>query len=185
LKPADWQTKQFHAAGWGWYSVERREPGRLEIGGERRCACWLWQYDVEQEGEDNRDCSGRIEAFHFVSRQRIRNVLFAQLRHLPKAERDELTCLAEWDPRWSGPGCTVHHRAYDGHVTSGLKIPAAAVPLHALRAVVHWGLEDELQSHCRDDLEPVIEARIGVPDRRYSCRAREQPLLISEGQPSA
>lgn len=161
MKPADWQTSQFHGAALNWFTVGGvRQPGRMEIGGERRRACYLWRFDADQEGEDERDCSGRLEAFHFIGRQRIRNALYPLLRGVfPPDVVAELILLAEWDPRNGGPGCTHHHRPYDGHVTSGLKIPAAAVPLHTLYFASHWGLEDELQRHCRDDLQAVIDAR--------------------------
>lgn len=166
LKPADWQTKQFHAAGLSWHRAGgvRLPGGPLQEGdGPWRPSCWLWSLDPEE-----RPCEGRLEVMHVLGRQRIRNALFAQLRDLPKAERDELICLAEWDPRNAAPGCTGHHRPYDNHMATGLKIPAEAVPLHTLYFALHWGLEHELQDKCEGNLALVIEERIGVPDRRYS-----------------
>lgn len=145
------------------------------------CPCWLAQFD-----EAERPCEDRIEAFHFVGRQRVRNVLGPLLPTLTLAggfevvdrrAAAELVAQAEWDPRNGGPACTVHHRAYDSHLATGLKLPADSVPRHVLNFALDWGLEAELQKHCSDDLSGCFAGILGI--------AREQSPRILEGQPSA
>lgn len=120
------------------------QPLRLYDGGP---ACWLKQFDPL-----DRPCSGDLEAFHFIGRQRVRNVLRRQLTTDPLAaaaidafDIDGLVELAEWDPRNAGPGCTGHHRRFDNHATPDLKLSAVVLPAPAREFVLDWGFEVEAE----------------------------------------
>ena len=106
--------------------------------------CWLAQFD-----ERRRPCTGRIEAFHFLGRQRVRNALGALLPEpWPRevgGETAQLLTLAEWDPRNAGPGCVGHHRRLDSHATPGLVVPGAALPARVHAYAEDWGLESALE----------------------------------------
>ncbi len=126
------------------------QPLRLYDGGP---ACWLKQHDPL-----DRPCSGTLEAFHFIGRQRIRNVLRLQLTTglladgaIDPLDVDDLVEQAEWDPRNGGPGCTGHHRRFDNHATPGLQITATALPGPVRAFVLDWGFELEVE---RKFLEP-------------------------------
>jgi hypothetical protein len=125
------------------------QPLRLYDGGP---ACWLKQHDPL-----DRPCSGDLEAFHFFSRQRIRNILRPQLvtdlltpGAIDQLVVDDLVELAEWDPRNGGPDCTGHHRRLDNQATPGLKLPALAVPAQTRQFVLDWGLESEAERRFSD-----------------------------------
>jgi hypothetical protein len=114
---------------------------RGDGSGQPTPSCWLWQFD-----EQERPCSGRLEAFHFFGRQRIRNALWPLLRGVvPQDCLDDLIELAEWDSRNAGPGCEGHHRRLDNQATPGLHIPAAALPLQVIAFTLDWGLELEAE----------------------------------------
>lgn len=125
--------------------------------------CWFAPFDA-------RPCEGRIEACHFINRQRIKNALWAAMREVRfqaigrfegervldepafpadvAAWRDELIDLACWDPRLAVPGCTAHHRPFDSHATPRLLIFRGEVPVPVEEAVRDWGLETALEDRC-------------------------------------
>lgn len=135
-------------------------PMRLYDGGP---SCWLWGFDPLE-----RPCSGRLEAFHFISRQRIRRILDGLLPtdvavdggFIP-IDLSELITLAEWDPRNGGPGCSGHHRRFDSHATPELRVPAEALPRHTLRFIADWGLESAAAQKFTGDIDAVIDFRLG------------------------
>lgn len=155
------------------------QPLRLYDGGP---ACWLKQHDPL-----DRPCSGKLEAFHFVGRQRIRNVLRPLLATDLLADGaidplvDDLVELAEWDPRSGGPGCTGHHRRFDNHATPDLKIPAVALPSPARAFVLDWGFEMEVE---RKFLEPDqaewLQQRAAHPVLDRTRSRREAVAAASE-----
>ncbi|HXS32270.1 MAG TPA: hypothetical protein VN758_00680 [Solirubrobacterales bacterium] len=119
-------------------------PLRLYNGGP---ACWLKQHDPL-----DRTCSGDLEAFHFIGRQRIRNILRHQLvtdvltvGSIDSLDLDDLVELAEWDPRNGGPGCTGHHRRLDSHTTPDLTLSALVLPVSVRQFVLDWGFESEAE----------------------------------------
>jgi hypothetical protein len=131
-------------------------------------ACWLARHAPEQ-----RICSGRLERFHFIPRQRVEAGMWEQLRgamiccpicggsgdwrdsgscegcfgagrtRLPFSEN--LILLAAWDPRNGGISCVGHHRRFDNHATPSLSIPYAVLPRHVVEFVKDWGLEIEAE----------------------------------------
>lgn len=153
-------TAGFHQAGLAWYSAGGvGGPMRLHEDGP---ACWLWQFDPLE-----RPCSGDLEVFHFIGRQRVRHALGAVwpdplgfYEPLLAEEMRECLELAEWDPRNAGPGCTGHHRRLDSHATPELKIPAEALPLHVLQFIADWGLESDAARRF-GNVEPIIVERLG------------------------
>lgn len=98
--------------------------------------CWLRQFD-----ERKRPCEGRIEAFHFIGRQRVRNRLLS----LGFDSADPAILLASWDPRNAGPGCVMHHRRLDGHATPDLTVFREQLPVDVLNFAEDWGLETDLE----------------------------------------
>lgn len=165
----DWLPGGFKVAAHRWYE----DPD---------CPCWLAQFDHE-----HRACEGKIEAFHFFGRQEVRNALVG----MPEAwldqmytgcdPREEVKQLAEWDPRNGGPGCEVHHRRFDAHLTPTLKVPVQALPTHVLGFALDWGLEAAGERRFEGTFEAVLAARFpGIVDV-----AREQSPRILGGQPSA
>lgn len=116
--------------------------------------CWLAPHD-------DRPCSGRLERFHFIGRQRVRNALGALLPHwgltvgVPDYDKDALAELAEWDARNGGVACEYHHRRFDGHLTPSLKVPAASLPAHVLEFAEDWGLELEVERRFSSPELPV------------------------------
>lgn len=122
--------------------------------------CWLAQHDERQ-----RPCSGPLERFHFITRQRVENALWAllpQWERCPVCEgdpscehcggnpafafpRDDLILLAAWDPRNGGIACEGHHRRFDNHATPELRVPRETLPSHVVEFAEDWGLESELE----------------------------------------
>ena len=113
--------------------------------------CWLAQHDPRQ-----RPCSGPLERFHFLARQRVENALGALfpprlllagggIYPYSKAEIWELILLAAWDPRNGGIGCQHHHRRLDGHTTPELKVSLVSLPDHVLEFRNDWGLESAFE----------------------------------------
>lgn len=137
-------TEAFRHAGLSRYALP--VDGPLDVLRECSSACWLHQHDPY-----HRPCGGRLEVFHFIGRQRIRNsfgaLLAAELlKPIPAFAPDDVTDLvelAEWDPRNAGPGCTLHHRRLDSHATPGLILPPATLPLPVLQFISERGLESE------------------------------------------
>lgn len=119
-------------------------------------ACSLAHHDPAR-----RPCSGPLERFHFIPRQRVENALWAMLRGgsievspgaslagiLSAAEIWDLILLAAWDPRNGGIGCEGHHRRKDNHATPPLPIDGIDVPGHVLDFTVDYGLEAEFVKH--------------------------------------
>lgn len=112
--------------------------------------CWLAQHDPAR-----RPCSGPIERFHFIPRQRVENALAALLPTFPPAwegpsftldEAREIVLLAAWDPRNGGLGCEHHHRRFDGHACSPraprIVVPQHHLPYHVLAFAVAYGFEE-------------------------------------------
>lgn len=115
-----------------------------------------------------RPCSGRLERFHWISRQRVEHALGALLLGaeieeywndwngeeggagtdhfaMPQDWREEITLLAAWDPRNGGIACEGHHRRYDSHLMPPLIVPRSPLPDHVLEFVRDWGLEHVLE----------------------------------------
>jgi hypothetical protein len=145
-KPPPWLTQAFAE---GVVELAPARPAPAYKGALGRC--WLAQCDERQ-----RPCSGRLERFHFIGRQRVENALRALLpprRELPeggiypysKAEVWDLILLAAWDPRNGGIGCEAHHRRFDGHLTPSLQIPYLALPSHVVEFAFNWGIEAQLE----------------------------------------
>lgn len=110
--------------------------------------CWLAQHDPRR-----RPCSGPLERFHFIGRQRVRAALFALLpgaRELIdwRWEPADLLPLAEWDARNGGIACEAHHRRFDNHLTPELPVRWMDLPGHVLEFADDWGLEDQLHDRC-------------------------------------
>jgi hypothetical protein len=111
--------------------------------------CFLADHDPRR-----RPCSGRLERFHFISRQRVEHALAALLHEtvdsttgwwiLPLDTRD-LILLAAWDARNGGIACEGHHRRFDAHATPTLKVPRVALPSHVLDFVGNWGLDEQVE----------------------------------------
>lgn len=98
---------------------------------------------------DERPCSkDRMEAAHWINRQRIKNALWAM------GMEPDLIEMAEWDPRLAVPGCTNHHRPFDSHSTPRLWIYREEVPWEVEEAVAEWGLESALE-----DRSPFFDPR--------------------------
>jgi len=116
-------------------------------------ACWLAQHDPIQH-----PCSGPIERFHFIPRQRVENAMWDALlwakvgwqsplgwRELPleRAERWAIVHVAAWDARNGGLGCEHHHRRLDAHAGSPsapkIVVPFADLPGHVYEFVDERG----------------------------------------------
>jgi hypothetical protein len=115
-----------------WHqAVARRRPVSF-IGDEP--ACWLASFDPYR-----RPCTNdrRWQAFHFLGRQEIRT--HPPLGMLTPEELVEL----EWDPRNGGPGCLVHHVAYDGQDgrPERLVVPRASLPADTEEFIAERGLD--------------------------------------------
>lgn len=96
--------------------------------------CWLAKHDPEK-----RECGGREEIFHFLSRQRVRNEPIFFMADLDIVE------LAEWDPRNAEIACTNHHRPFDNQATPALVIPRLLLPNHVCEYVSDYGVEAEME----------------------------------------
>lgn len=101
--------------------------------------CWLAHYD-----ERRQPCEGKLERFHFIGRQRVRNLLWDALLYAVYAETQEIfetretIMLAEWDARNGGMACEHHHRRFDGHNVSP-RAPKITVPYEAVPSrVIHF-----------------------------------------------
>lgn len=109
---------------------------------ESNYGCWLAQFDPTDG-----PCAGRLERFHYLSRQRVEHALGALLYN-PHIAR-ELVLLAAWDARNGSIGCEGHHRALDSHRVSlpaeQLVVPYDALPDHVIEFAEDWGLESELE----------------------------------------
>jgi hypothetical protein len=106
-----------------------------------------------------RPCTGKLERFHWIGRQRVENALGALMPSepyfedtiatmtgtLPWSTAVDLILLAAWDPRNGCVACEGHHRRFDGHLTSELKVPWGCLPGRFLDFVYDWGLESELE----------------------------------------
>lgn len=147
-------TEAFREVGLSYY---RHQVDDVPEHALRLCdggpACWLYQFD-----ELERPCSGELEVFHFIGRQRVAKtirplLIDARLDHdaevwmllRPLAfdphDVDELVELAEWDPRNAAPGCAGHHRRFDSHATPKLKIAGADLPNRVREFIADWGLQ--------------------------------------------
>lgn len=126
-----------------------------------RPRCQLAQHDPLEL-----PCSGRLERFHFVNRQRIENAMGALLP--PRCElsrggiypysRDEvaeLILLAAWDPRVGGISCEAHHRRLDGALTPPLIVPYGALPSHVTDWAADFGLESQLEARYPSEVASV------------------------------
>lgn len=117
--------------------------------------CWLAQHDPRRL-----PCTGRLERFHFIGRQRVKHALGALLPtygYFPSLPDDSITqmmdgfdrgallVLAEWDARNGGVACEGHHRRFDNHATPELVVPGDAVPGHVFEFLCDWGLELEAE----------------------------------------
>ena len=124
--------------------------------------CCLAKYDPVQ-----RPCSHKIEAAHFVPRQRVENAMWDALLDayteppelieresgytqvwavpLTREERWELILIAAWDPRNGDLGCEHHHRRFDAHAGSPrapkIIIPRAALPVHVEEYIGDYGFD--------------------------------------------
>ena len=146
--PPQHLTQAFHQEAMSWYL--HGEPGvpdaalRHFDGGP---ACWLYQFDPFE-----RPCSGELQAIHFLSRQRIRNVLRPLLLTdlwadgaIDPIDVDDLVELAEWDPRNAGPGCTGHHVRFDSQATPALRLPLEGLPHRTITFLADWALDQEAE----------------------------------------
>lgn len=84
-------------------------------------------------------CDGKMEAAHFLKRQRVCKALEAL------GFDRELIQLAEWDPRNGVPACEKHHRRFDGQRMPSLVVPRFMVPEAVELFVADWGLETQLE----------------------------------------
>jgi hypothetical protein len=139
-------TSLFHAEAMEWATF-LMSSGR---------PCWLAQFD-----EEHRDCEGKIEAFHFINRQRVRHVVggylpkdfasafwneeLGEFEFWEQREIDELVVQAEWDPRNAGPGCEMHHRRLDGQRMPQLIVPREALADQVIDFASDWALETALE----------------------------------------
>lgn len=107
---------------------------------EWRCNCDLAQHDPLR-----RPCSGRMERFHFIPRQRVESALGEMLRGAAVTRKDveEIQLVGAWDCRNGGLACEGHHRRFDHHLTPTLRIEARDVPRHVLDFTRERGLEIE------------------------------------------
>lgn len=113
---------------------------------EGQGVCWLRPFDTRRQ-----PCSGKLERFHFIGRQRVRNLLWDALLYAVYAETQEIfetretIMLAEWDARNGGIGCEGHHRRFDGHACSArapkIVIAGGDVPGHVREFACCYGLE--------------------------------------------
>lgn len=156
-KAPRWLTESFRAG------VDARQaPGGVRLRPAYPGAypsCWLAHHDPRR-----RPCTGLMERFHFVNRQRVENAMGALLlgaEYTPwvyrnegaafhgiaintlvsNAERDDLILLAAWDDRLGEVGCEGHHRRLDSHLTPALEIVSSALPAHLIDWGEDYGLE--------------------------------------------
>lgn len=164
MKAPAWLTQAF-ADG----VDERQPPGGIRLRPPYVGAyptCFLARHD-----ERRRPCSGRIERFHFISRQRVENAMGALLPYagmtpcgrcvpgdaeaecdacegglifFPAEDRRDLILLAAWDPRNAELGCEGHHRRFDSHLTPALTVPYSALPASVVLFAFEWGIDGQL-----------------------------------------
>jgi hypothetical protein len=118
--PPRYLTEAFRTAGLSWYLHGDQAPDqvlRLHDGGP---ACWLAQFD-----HLDRPCSGELEVFHFIGRQRIRNILRQVLA-------TDLWADGAIDP-------------IDNHLTPALEVPLDALPVQAIDFICDWGFDLEAE----------------------------------------
>jgi hypothetical protein len=89
-----------------------------------------------------RPCEGKLQACHFLKRQRVRHALEAL------GFDRELIQLAEWDPRNGVPGCEMHHQRFDSQRMPPLAVPRHLVPVPVVDFTAAWGLETQLEDRC-------------------------------------
>lgn len=124
-KPPEWLTRQF------WEVTVFKAVGGREVD----AGCYF-----SGVVGDPRPCEGRTQACHFLSRQQIRNGLWAL------GAEPELIVLAEWDPRNGVPGCEhEHHARFDNRRLPPLKVKIPRVPGRVVEFVKDWGLEPQLE----------------------------------------
>lgn len=105
-------------------------------------ACWIVDHDLWQ-----RPCSGRLEVFHFIARQRVENAMWDALREALEDRHEvwALIHLGAWDPRNGGLACAdEHHPRFDKHRMPPLEIHALDLPEHVLEFASDYGLEEQL-----------------------------------------
>lgn len=111
--------------------------------------CWLAKFDPAC-----RPCTGRLERFHFIGRQRVREAFYATLPTGAQfyaeqlewgSDPRDLLALAEWDARNGGMTCEGHHRRFDNHATPDLVVPLIAVPNRTIEFAYDWGIEAQLE----------------------------------------
>jgi hypothetical protein len=133
--------------------MKRRTPDLIELQENFRAAVYSRFGGLRPcyfRAKDDH-CEGRIEAAHWISRQRVKNALWPLLPPLwdcagPKEA--DLIWLAEWDPRNAVPACERHHRRFDSHRMPPLVVPRDAVPDAVEEFCADWGLESELGRKC-------------------------------------
>lgn len=119
---------------WRW-AMARRCPVPFI---DDKPACWLASFDPYE-----RPCTTdrRWQAFHFFGKQEIRT-------HPPLfGLTPEEFMYLEWDPRNAGPGCLVHHVAFDHQDgrAKALIVPRSALPGDVEDFVDERGLESLAQ----------------------------------------
>lgn len=129
--------------------VDERRGAPIPVSASRSTGCQLAQHDLLQ-----RPCSGRLERFHYVNRQRIELAFAALMIWTPEFDAlgltvgdvQDLVLLAAWDPRVGGVGCEMHHRRYDNHLMPPLIVPYDALPSHVTDWASDYGLESQLEA---------------------------------------
>lgn len=126
--------------------IDERDTVVVSSGERKYYGCQLAQHDPLE-----RPCSGGLERFHWIGRQRVENAMGALLPYLMpfdwRWDRDEIILLAAWDPRNGGIACAdEHHARLDSHREPTLIIPASALPSHVHDFAADWGLESQLEA---------------------------------------
>lgn len=127
--------------------------------GPRFYGCWLAQFDPA-----HKPCEGKLERFHFLSRQRVESALGLALQCLEEdgpvehswyvhpAPDPDIILIAAWDPRNGGIACEAHHRRFDSHLvplpSEQLVVPYDALPEHVIEFAEERGLELQLEEQC-------------------------------------
>lgn len=141
-KAPRWLTESF-AQG-----IDERELVVWEMDEPPRC--WLAPFD-----QAGKPCEGKLERFHFLSRQRVEHGLSDSFEWGFGGTREwdhiaDLILLAAWDPRNGGIACEAHHRRLDSHLvplpSEQLVVPYEALPEHVLEFAGDYGLEEQLEA---------------------------------------
>lgn len=127
---------------------EHEWPSGLPLRLDMSPGCWLASLDPEE-----RPCSGRLERFHFIGRQRVEHALGALLppgwevyrAHGAWPDQGALILLAAWDSRNGGIACEHHHRRFGSHATPELAVPLDALPSHVHEFIEDWDLQLEAE----------------------------------------